>query len=270
MGIRLFGKGGPRASGDLLKDLVTKGRTARDAGDRARGFGDWREAARCYSEYLASEPKDFAIWVQLGNSRKELGDCEDALRAYDNAIGLHDRDPDVHLQKAHALKVAGRIPEAIASYRRSVEISCEKNPALLELAALAPEEVDIETATPTLHGWAMREMAPWRLKGLNRLETQAVFDHLNTNTDWAVLYQFNNGEVSLEPKPEAVWTNIAYGHRAIFYLEFFRAVAETLPKNFSVMLCMNLDDETADGFGAPIFCFQKKRAIRCCQTSISW
>jgi tetratricopeptide (TPR) repeat protein len=262
MRIHLFGKGAPRAADDSLKGPATNGRSARDAGDRARDLGDWSEAARCYVEYLASEPKDFAIWVQLGNSRKDLGDYEDALRAYDTAITLDDREPDVRLQKGHALKLAGRIPEAIASYRLSVELSRERNPALQELAALAPEELAVETAKPTLHGWAMREMAPWRLKGINPVETEAIFVHLNAATNWAALYRFHNGEVSLEPKPEASRSGMAYGHRAIFYLEFFRAVAETLPKNFSVTLCMTLDDVVADGFGAPIFCFQKKRRHR--------
>ncbi len=256
MRFRLFDKASSRADAYSLPDPATQAGTARDAGDRARDLGDWTEAARCYDEYLEAEPKDFAIWVQLGNSTKELGDCEGALRAYDNAITLDDREPDVRLQKGHALKIAGRIQEAIASYCLSVEMSRYNNPALSELAALAPEEVAVDAATATLHGWAMREMAPW-LKGVSRVE--AFFDHLNTNTDWAVLYQFNNGEVSLRPKPADLRTHTAYSERGISYLQFFRAVAETLPKNFRATLCMTLNDEVADGFGAPIFCFQKKR-----------
>ncbi|MFY9971579.1 MAG: glycosyl transferase family 90 [Roseiarcus sp.] len=261
MRISLFGKGGPPTDHSFT-DPSTKGRTARGAGDRARDLGDWSEAARFYAEYLSVEPNDFAIWVQLGNSRKELGDYEGALHAYDNAIRLDDREPDVRLQKGHALKLARRISEAIASYRLSVELTPNANPARLELAALAPEELAVETAAPTLHGWATREMAPWRLKGINRVETEAIFDRLNATTNWAALYRFHNGDVSLEPKPEASRSEMAYGHRAIFYLEFFRAVAETLPKNFSVTVCMTLDDVVADGFGAPIFCFQKKRRHR--------
>ena len=122
MRISLFGKGGP-PTGHSFTDPSTKGRTARGAGDRARDLGDWSEAARFYAEYLSVEPNDFAIWVQLGNSRKELGDYEGALHAYDNAIRLDDREPDVRLQKGHALKLARRISEAIASYRLSVELT---------------------------------------------------------------------------------------------------------------------------------------------------
>ncbi len=262
MRIRLFGKGGARAADASDIDLATKGRSARDAGDRARDLGDWSEAARCYAEHLASEPKDFAIWVQLGNSRKELGDCNGALRAYDTAITLDDREPDVRLQKGHALKLAGRIPEAIASYRLSIELGRYENPARAELAALAPEELAIDTVKPTLHGWAMREMAPWRQKGINRVEAEAVFNDLNTSTNWAVLYRFHNGEVLLEPKPEAFRSEITYGPRTIFYLELFRAVAQTLPKNVSFTLCMTLNDEVAGGLSAPIFCWQKNRRHR--------
>ena len=271
MRIRLFGKGGARAADASDIDLATKGRSARDAGDRARDLGDWSEAARCYAEHLASEPKDFAIWVQLGNSRKELGDCNGALRAYDTAITLDDREPDVRLQKGHALKLAGRIPEAIASYRLSIELGRYENPARAELAALAPEELAIDTVKPTLHGWAMREMAPWRQKGINRVEAEAVFNVLNTSTNWAVLYRFHNGEVLLEPKPEAFRSEITYGPRTIFYLELFRAVAQTLPKNVSFTLCMTLNDEVAGGLHAPSSVGRRTAdiAIRCCQTSIS-
>ena len=123
MRIRLFGKGGPRAAEQFSYGPATKGRGARDAGDQARDLGDWSAAARCYAEHLASEPKDFAIWVQPGNSRKELGDCNSALQAFDTAIGLDDREPNVRLQKGHALKLARMIPEAIASYRFSVELT---------------------------------------------------------------------------------------------------------------------------------------------------
>jgi hypothetical protein len=115
--------------------------------------------------------------------------------------------------------------------------------------------------TATLQGWAMREMAPWRLKRVDRHEAEALFDHLNAN-NWAVLYQFDNGEVSIVPKPEAVRTHIGYNHRALSYLQFFRALAEALPKKFRTVLCMTLDDETLDGFDAPVFCFQKKRGDR--------
>lgn len=141
MRIGLFGKGGSRAFSDPPSVPSTKAGKARDAGDRARDLSDWSQAAQRYAEYLASAPDDFAIWVQLGNCRKELGDYPGALGAYDSAIRLDDLDPDVHLQKGHALKLAGRIPDAIAAYRRSVELRSDRNPALLELAVLAPEEI---------------------------------------------------------------------------------------------------------------------------------
>ena len=125
------------------------------------------------------------------------------------------------------------------------------------------------------HAYAPRlgdgEMAPWRLKGINRVETEAIFDHLNAITNWAALYRFHNDYVSLEPKPEASRSEMAYGHRTIFHLEFFRAVAETLQKNISFTFCMTLDDFVADGSRAPIFSFQRSAdiGIRCCQISNS-
>ena len=91
--------------------------------------------------------------MQPGNSRKELGDCNSALQAFDTAIGLDDREPNVRLQKGHALKLARMIPEAIASYRFSVELTRrDKNPAALELATFAPEELAVENR----HAYAPR------------------------------------------------------------------------------------------------------------------
>jgi glycosyltransferase involved in cell wall biosynthesis len=113
----------------------------RDAGDHARDLRDWTEAERCYTQHLEHAQDDFAIWVQLGNSRKELGDYPGALNAYEKAVRIDGNDPDVHLQRGHALKLSGRVSEAVAAYRRSIECRSEKNPALLELAALAPEEI---------------------------------------------------------------------------------------------------------------------------------
>lgn len=126
-------RGAPlRASGD---------RKFRAAGDRARDLGDWVEAEKNYARHVQDAPDDVAIWVQLGNARKELRDYPGALAAYGRAITLDDADPDAHLQQGHALKLAGRLADAIAAYRRSVERGGGDNPALLELAGLAPEQL---------------------------------------------------------------------------------------------------------------------------------
>jgi glycosyltransferase involved in cell wall biosynthesis len=133
--------GGERDRSREKQSRAPDNKSFREAGDRARDLRDWTEAERCYAQHLEHAQDDFAIWVQLGNSRKELGDYPGALTAYEKAIKLDGDDPDAHLQRGHALKLAGRVSDAIAAYRRSVECRSESNPALLELVALAPEEI---------------------------------------------------------------------------------------------------------------------------------
>ncbi|MBV8442598.1 MAG: tetratricopeptide repeat protein, partial [Hyphomicrobiales bacterium] len=140
MRMNFFGRSG-KQRGDETRDNDAEIRNWREAGDRARDKRDWIEADRCYERHLKNEPADFAIWVQLGNCRKDAGDYSGALEAYERAIRLDERDPDVHLQRGHALKIAGRTSDAVASYSRSIECRAENNPALLELAALAPDQL---------------------------------------------------------------------------------------------------------------------------------
>jgi len=139
--MRLNFFGGSAKSGGEESQGASWRRSPREAGDHARDRRDWDEAERWYAQHLETNPQDFAIWVQLGNCRKELGDYTGSLDAYDRAGRLDEQDPDIHLQKGHALKLAGRASDAIAAYRRSVECRAENNPALLELAALAPMEL---------------------------------------------------------------------------------------------------------------------------------
>lgn len=121
------------ASGKAAKQL-------RIAGDSARDQRNWEEAAKNYSQYLETETKDFAIWVQLGHALKEQQKYEDAELAYRNARELKLDDADIHLQLGHLLKIRGRNKEALESYAKSYQLE-PTYAAEMEIKAL---DVDAE------------------------------------------------------------------------------------------------------------------------------
>jgi len=126
--------------------------------------------------------------------------------------------------------------------------------------AVVPEQPSTQGSVDAiLRGWAMREMAPWLLKGVNSRQAMQRLRYLNANREWSVLFQFVNGEVSIAPKPTATEAFQGYDQRASLYLNFFRAVAQTLPFDFQISLCMTLRDLPPEESEAPVFSFQKKR-----------
>lgn len=113
-------------------------RDLRARGDRARDERRWADAAAAYREYLAGEPDDAAIRVQLGHALKESGDRAGAEEAYRTALRIAPDDADIHLQLGHVLKLRGRTEEAIEAYRRSFELESLRA-TYRELTAIDPE-----------------------------------------------------------------------------------------------------------------------------------
>jgi hypothetical protein len=109
----------------------------------------------------------------------------------------------------------------------------------------------------TLDGWAFREMATWQLGGLDRKRTYALFEHINKTCDWAILYKFENNQVSVLPKPEGAQKHVAYDIRGELYLIFFRNIMKLLPRSFSTIICMTVHDVALDS-DVPVFSFQKR------------
>ena len=113
----------------------------REQADRARDVGDWRLAAALYEVHLGSHPAagDAALWVQLGNCRKEAGDRDGALDAYRRGLDLAPERADTHLQAAHLHKLCGRRDLAAASYATALRLDPACADAGIELAALEAE-----------------------------------------------------------------------------------------------------------------------------------
>jgi lipopolysaccharide biosynthesis protein len=115
--------------------------------NRARDFHDWVSAAENYRAYLAIQPSDFAIWVQLGHALKEMGRFDEALAAYNQAMRLNGVDADLLLNLGHVHKLAGDRNNAIHFYRRSAAVDSNLD-ALAELRALGDPSTRGELQAP--------------------------------------------------------------------------------------------------------------------------
>lgn len=118
---------------------------------------------------------------------------------------------------------------------------------------------EIDGWSATLHGWAMREMAPWRLRGVNRIDAERFCEKLNVEHSWAAAYRFANGDASLVPRGDGRARAPGHERRAELYSNFFKEVARILPPAFETTILVNLDDQCWEDFEFPIFCFQKRR-----------
>lgn len=104
----------------MLSKVLGVGRKASDRrkGNQCRDARDWPGAAQAYSQHLAANPADQAIWVQLGHAWKEQGLLDDAAKAYEAAVDLDGRDADANIHLADVLRRLGRGEAAFAAYER--------------------------------------------------------------------------------------------------------------------------------------------------------
>ncbi len=91
--------------------------------DRARDAHQWEHAARYYRDAVDEEPRNPAIWVQLGHALKEAGKICEAESAYRLAIELESDNYDTYLNLGHALKLQEKIADAISAYRRASDLA---------------------------------------------------------------------------------------------------------------------------------------------------
>ncbi len=138
----------------------------RRAGDLARDRRRWPLAARVYGWHLRFNPRDMAIWVQLGHALKESGRSAEAADAYARAVRLDDSDADLMLNYGRLCQLLGRVDDAVTLYRRSTAL--DGNPhareALQRLAASVSEApADRARGAQLAAGDAARERGDWRL-----------------------------------------------------------------------------------------------------------
>lgn len=112
---------------------------ARRRGNALRDARRWTEAAAEYRRWLAGNPEDAAIWIQLGHMLGEAGDFARAEAAYQEAARLAPDDADLALCRGHLARRAGDPEAALAFYRQSLALDGNAD-AANALALLAPPE----------------------------------------------------------------------------------------------------------------------------------
>jgi hypothetical protein len=212
-----------------------------------------------------------AIGLKLGGVETELVAAEprsSALIATDRWPTRSRRVAELLALAAHR-HIAGREPDQ-AEFEADIAALLRQPPGagLEDLLERLRGQQDRAAARRTilqaptedmLHGWALAETAPWRLRPIPPAASEAAFQHLNVTAAWARLYRFEAGEVSQQDKPDA-GGRPAHAGRAEQLLAFFRSVARRLPATFRATICVSLDDRI-NGVAShlPLFGFAKKR-----------
>ena len=110
-----------------------------------------------------------------------------------------------------------------------------------------------------LTGWAMREVAPWWLDRMARVDAERRLHTLNAAQKSVSLFHFMDGRVSVLAKPEAVTRAAAHEARTALYLGFFQSVVPLLVPGLDVLIGVSVDDHIPQVARAPLFGFQRKR-----------
>jgi tetratricopeptide (TPR) repeat protein len=98
-----------------------------------QGLGRNAEAAACYEKVVAADPRDFEIWNNLGNARRENGDLDGAAAALERARALRPDLPAVHFNLGLGLSQAGRLEEGVAAFAEALRRGPQTPEALFEM-----------------------------------------------------------------------------------------------------------------------------------------
>lgn len=107
-----------------------------DIGNRARGNGDWDDAAEAYRKALNADPSLAHIWMQLGHAEKERNRVGDAEAAYVRASILRPDSAEPLLHLGHIYKTSGNLPGALRAYLTAARHQPSNPHALEELRRL--------------------------------------------------------------------------------------------------------------------------------------
>jgi len=123
---------------DALPQEICEADPARDL-LRLRGFAaqmsdNLAVAIDAYEEVVATEPRDWETWNNLGNSRERAGDLAGAIRALRRAGELNPNSAPTRLNLGRALCNAGKFADAEAQYRQmAADFPADEKP-LVDLA----------------------------------------------------------------------------------------------------------------------------------------
>lgn len=114
--------------------------------------GDFRTAARLYTQCLSLDPSDSISAYNLGNTHREAGDIDDARSAYMKAIKLDPNLVEAWFNFGSMLSEHGETEPARLHLGRAIEIDPTFADPIYNLAALEYDAGRLEQA----RGWWMR------------------------------------------------------------------------------------------------------------------
>jgi cytochrome c-type biogenesis protein CcmH/NrfG len=134
------------------------------AGDIARDGQHWRTAARFYRWHLRLNPRDTAVWAQLGQMFEQAGHPAEAADAYARALKLDAGDPDLLTSYGRLCQLLGRVDDAGLAYPLSVMLDdglhSSETP---QQPGAADSAADKAQAAQLSAGDMAREHRAWRL-----------------------------------------------------------------------------------------------------------
>lgn len=110
--------------------------------NRALGLhrqGDLEETVRHYRRYLAINPKDHAVWSNLGAALRSLGKFEASIAAQHRALELQPKAAGYWSNLGNVLKDVDRVKESVAAHDKAVQLD-PRNPAWIHHRAVAKRE----------------------------------------------------------------------------------------------------------------------------------
>ena len=111
-------------------------------GNRARGAGEWGEAAEAYRRALARDGTLAHIWLQLGHMLREIGRIGEAETAYRTASELRPDWSEPFLFLGHQARLRDDRREAVRFYAQAALAEPGRDEGLVELAALLARAQD--------------------------------------------------------------------------------------------------------------------------------
>lgn len=177
-----------------------KSKDLRIAGDAARDRRDYPTAEIKYRDYLAANPSDSEIWVQLGHAVKEQRGHKAAVEFYARAAKEAPNSVDAYTHLAHALKNAGDQDAATTAFEKAYALEPKKE-FVRELRLLGV--VSLEEARPSALFLSVQDLigylhAHQTLSGIQRVQAGIIL-HAIASENESVRFIRTDTEEKLSP-----------------------------------------------------------------------
>jgi len=124
--------------------------------------GEYTAAADEFERAASLRPRDYVLWLELGQARDQAGEIEGAIAAFKEAARLAPYYAQPRWQLGNTLLRAGRYDEAFAEMRRAATSNPALLPNLIDLAYglyngdVGAIEQAVRSQTPAAYCWLAR------------------------------------------------------------------------------------------------------------------